>query len=85
MKLNQITISVSNEATFSVEFSENITPGKTVIYFECDELNKTVKELEAKGIKFFKQPANKPWLWREAYLRDPTGISSVHIMQAITG
>jgi catechol 2,3-dioxygenase-like lactoylglutathione lyase family enzyme len=62
-----------NQATFSIEKTDKSEPGGTVIYFECDELDKKVEELKSKGIVFTKDPADQNWLWREAYLKDPDG------------
>jgi catechol 2,3-dioxygenase-like lactoylglutathione lyase family enzyme len=103
MKLNQVTISVSdmqrskkfyidlgldliveadhycrfkvpgNETTFSIHLSDTVEPGSTVIYFECEELDKTVSHLNSKGFEFTQAPADQTWLWREAYLEDPDG------------
>jgi catechol 2,3-dioxygenase-like lactoylglutathione lyase family enzyme len=44
-----------------------------IIYFECDDVDKTYAELTGRGITFDAAPANQPWLWREAYLKDPNG------------
>jgi catechol 2,3-dioxygenase-like lactoylglutathione lyase family enzyme len=44
-----------------------------VIYFECEELDRVVEKLKAQGIQFESGPQDQPWLWREAYLRDPDG------------
>ena len=44
-----------------------------VVYFECDDLDLTVRELESAGIVFDSQPTDQRWLWREARLRDPAG------------
>jgi hypothetical protein len=40
------------------------------IYFEEVHLDEKVKSLEEKGILFEEQPNDKPWLWREARLKD---------------
>ena len=64
-----------NNATFSIHLSEIVEIGNTVIYFECDELDKTVNSLKSKGIKFIQDPTDQSWLWREAYLNDPDGHS----------
>src|SRR5262245_16120812 len=62
------------DATFSVHLVDQISGGeKPVIYFECDQLDKTIEELEGKGIVLETQPVDQTWLWREAYLRDPDG------------
>ena len=62
-----------NEAGFSIHFSEKIEPCGTIIYFECDDLDKTVSELKSKGILFIQDPTDQNWLWREALLKDPDG------------
>jgi len=36
-----------------------------------ENLDVCVKELKAKGIIFEELPTDKPWLWREARLKDP--------------
>ena len=59
-------------ATFSVHYAEHVQPNAgTVIYFECENLDAVVAGLKSKGIKFEADPQDQPWLWREAYLRDP--------------
>jgi len=61
-------------ATLSVERVETLAaPSPTVVYFECDALDDRVRELRARGLEFFQQPRDEPWLWREARLRDPSG------------
>jgi len=32
-----------------------------------------VEKLQQKGIVFSELPNDKPWLWREAHLKDPDG------------
>ena len=59
------------DATFSLHQGES-APGRTTVYFECDDLDHTVAQLKANGI-FPTAPQEKPWLWREAELRDPGG------------
>jgi catechol 2,3-dioxygenase-like lactoylglutathione lyase family enzyme len=61
-------------ATFSIHQVEEVEaqPG-VIVYFECDDLNATVERLERDGIRFDSQPTDQPWLWREAYVRDPGG------------
>ena len=43
------------------------------LYFECDNLDEIVIQLQAQGIEFESLPEDKRWLWREAWLRDPDG------------
>lgn len=45
----------------------------THLYFECENLDEKVQELQSKGIMFDSEPEDKPWLWREAHLTDPDG------------
>ncbi len=44
-----------------------------VIYFEVDDVDRTVRMLQARGIEFSEAPVDQDWLWREAYLNDPAG------------
>lgn len=63
-----------DDATFSIHRVETVAPGeKPVVYFECDNLDQSVAELERHGIEFDSKPVDQLWLWREAYLRDPDG------------
>ena len=58
-------------ATFSIHEVEELPTGEGItIYFECEDLDKRVKELVDKGIVFDEMPNDKRWLWREARLRD---------------
>ena len=45
----------------------------TSVYFEDDDLDATVERLKAGGLAFDSDPVDQSWLWREAWLRDPTG------------
>jgi catechol 2,3-dioxygenase-like lactoylglutathione lyase family enzyme len=61
-------------ATFSLHLEPSGPgPHAPVIYFECDALDADVARLKAVGIAFDSDPADQPWLWREARLRDPAG------------
>lgn len=64
----------NGDTTFSIHVVDHIagTPG-VVLYFECDDLDERVARLKQAGIKFESDPVDQPWLWREAYLRDPDG------------
>lgn len=62
------------DATFSVHHVDELSTGaRPVVYFECENLDVVVEELKARGIEFDSAPEDQPWLWREAYLRDPDG------------
>jgi len=61
-------------ATFSLHLADHVESASApVVYFELDELDRRVKELQAAGLVFESEPRDQPWLWREAYLRDPAG------------
>ncbi|MEQ8629811.1 VOC family protein [Ekhidna sp.] len=62
------------DSTFSIHEVSKLSTGEApVIYFECENLDKHVKHLQAKGIAFQELPNDKDWLWREAHLYDPYG------------
>lgn len=61
------------DATLSVHFTDvSQTDSNIVLYFECEDLDAQVAELKEKGIEFEEDPKDQDWLWREAYLRDPS-------------
>ncbi len=61
-------------ATFSIHKVENLSKEtKTNIYFENDNLDVLVDQLQEKGIIFTSEPEDKDWLWREAHLNDLDG------------
>lgn len=61
------------ESTLSVHSSESGQSSGIVMYFECGQLDSEVERLKAAGIGFEQDPVDQPWLWREAYTRDPAG------------
>jgi len=62
------------DSTFSIHrISDDWRGGGVVIYFEVDDLDARVSELKAAGLRFELESRDQPWLWREAYLRDPAG------------
>ena len=61
------------KATFSLHQVDSPPPSETIIYFECENLDAVCEELTGHGVVFDQAPADQPWLWREAYLRDPDG------------
>ncbi|WP_046745974.1 VOC family protein [Kordia zhangzhouensis] len=62
------------DATFSIHHVENMTDNSTItVYFEDENLDKTVTELQAKGIVFTSNPEDTTWKWREAHLTDLDG------------
>lgn len=62
------------DATFSIHLNESMQNNdNTTIYFEDDNLESLVIQLQQKGITFTSQPEDKSWLWKEAKLLDPDG------------
>ena len=60
--------------TFSIHQVERLPKGEGVtLYFEDDNLDELVEELQQKGIQFTQLPKDQTWLWREAHLLDPDG------------
>ena len=43
------------------------------LYFEAKDLDELCKKLASEGVKIDQMPADMPWGWRHAYLRDPDG------------
>jgi len=62
------------DATLSVHTAENVSAqSNIVLYFECENLDARVAELKKLGLQFEEEPQDKAWLWRESYLKDPSG------------
>jgi catechol 2,3-dioxygenase-like lactoylglutathione lyase family enzyme len=62
------------EATFSLHRAPGAArSGGVVVYFEVEDLDATVRRLEADGLRFRVEPRDQPWLWREAFIEDPAG------------
>lgn len=62
-----------DQSTLSLSLSQDPTPASGLIYFEVDDVDATISELQDRGIAIDETPSDKPYLWREAKLRDPTG------------
>jgi catechol 2,3-dioxygenase-like lactoylglutathione lyase family enzyme len=62
------------DSTFSVELVDG-APANTAltVYFETDRIDAEYARLVQAGVLFDQEPADMPWLWREARLRDPDG------------
>ncbi len=59
------------DASFSIHRVSELPSGDGLyVYFECADLDETVRVFEDNGIQFEELPNDKPWLWREARLRD---------------
>lgn len=62
------------ESTLSVNIADPVAPvNNIVLYFECEELDAEVDRLKSLGLQFDEDPTDRPWLWRQAYLKDPNG------------
>lgn len=80
--LRQIVDSPPRYARFETERGTTLSihatdsaPGNSgfVIYFEVDDVDETVGQLKGKGLVVDKEPRDQSWLWREAYIHDPSG------------
>lgn len=61
-------------STFSIHKADSATTSSdVVIYFEVEDVDAAVNTLKEVGISIDSEPVDQDWLWREAYLRDPTG------------
>lgn len=61
------------DATLSVNIDDGaMTTNNIVLYFECD-VDAECERLTALGLEFIQEPTDEPWLWRQAYLKDPNG------------
>jgi predicted enzyme related to lactoylglutathione lyase len=62
------------DSTLSIQEADDVqVTNNVVLYFECDELDRMVEELKSNGLSFDEDPTDRPWLWRQAYLKDPNG------------
>ena len=61
-------------STLSVNIADHVKPNESItLYFECEDVDGEVERLKAIGLTFTEDPADRPWLWRQAYLKDPNG------------
>ncbi|ARV15215.1 VOC family protein [Polaribacter sp. SA4-12] len=74
-KPNYVRFEVQDgDATFSIHKVDEISKGEgVVIYFEDNNLDELVLELQEKGVVFTQLPIDQPWLWREAHIVDLDG------------
>src|SRR5689334_4444562 len=60
------------DSTFSLhQVNKPVEDTGTWIYFEVPDLDNFVNKLIEEGIIFEELPNDKPWLWREARVKDP--------------
>jgi lactoylglutathione lyase len=55
-------------------------PGQIQLHFEVDDVDREYERLQNEGLIFDEPPADKPWGWRVAAVRDPAG----HIVELVT-
>jgi predicted enzyme related to lactoylglutathione lyase len=60
------------DSTFSMHQGV-VERGGTTVYFECEDLDDRVMQLNGQGYAFTSGPTDMSWLWREAELFDPGG------------
>ena len=61
----------SGSSTFSLHQVQTLPGGEGIwVYFEVLHLDEYINDLIEKGIKIEELPNDKPWLWREARLKD---------------
>lgn len=64
----------NGESTFSISKVNSLPEGnKITLYFEVDNLSKTVLDLKQKGITFNTEITEQSWLWTDINLTDPDG------------
>jgi len=62
------------DSTFSIHQVADLPTGSGVIvYFEVQDVSKTIKGLVEQGIAIDELPKNQSWLWTEASLKDLDG------------
>lgn len=73
--------SPNGDSTFSLHLVDKLSRGEGIwVYFECENLDEHVSNLENSGIIFEEFPNDKRWLWREARLKIPITIKLFFIM-----
>lgn len=62
------------DSTFLIHQVEKLPNGEGItVYFECEDLDNYVADLQAKDIHFELLPTDQSWLWQEARLKDIDG------------
>jgi len=63
------------DTTLSLQRAESMptAPSSTSIHFEVNDVDATLAALKGRGFRFFSDPVDEPYLWREAVLLDPDG------------
>lgn len=60
-------------STFSIHHTDSVTADESapILYFESENLDDLVGNLELAGLTFDLHPVDQRWGWREAHLKDP--------------
>ncbi len=67
-------LSSDGQTTLSLEANDSANGATGAhLYFESDDLDEMVENLQKKGFEFDSAPTDQNWLWREARLTDPDG------------
>lgn len=62
------------DATLSLHLVDELPKGEGIsVYFQNENLEEAVEELQQKGLEFHLLPTMQPWLWKEARINDPDG------------
>lgn len=61
------------KSTFSLMLEDSEFINGSTIYFEHENLDNLVRDLQIKGFIFKQGPTDMSYLWREAILHDPSG------------
>jgi catechol 2,3-dioxygenase-like lactoylglutathione lyase family enzyme len=59
--------------TLSLHSNEHPTASAASVHFEVDDVDQAITDLREAGIEIETEPADQPYLWREATLLDPDG------------
>ena len=64
----------ANGTTLSLHLVDARSQGAAAtVYFEVEDVDRSVQDLSARGFQFRQQPVDQRWRWREAHLDDPAG------------
>jgi catechol 2,3-dioxygenase-like lactoylglutathione lyase family enzyme len=59
--------------TLSLHLDEAAVPSGASVHFEVDDADQAITGLRDAGVEIETEPADQPYLWREATLLDPDG------------
>jgi catechol 2,3-dioxygenase-like lactoylglutathione lyase family enzyme len=67
-------VSPEGDTTLSLESRDRDVHAEGFsVHFDCDDVDATVAALKERGVEFEQDPTDRPYLWREAVVRDPDG------------